>query len=102
MQLTRHAEARANQRGIRWATLEALVELADFAKPIARGKTVLRISRRSLSLFMGEGFNSAALDRLKNLAVVESETGVLITCAHIRGRKAKSYLRRDRRKFWRA
>lgn len=102
MQLTRHAEARANQRGIRQANLEALLDLADFAKPVARGLTVFRITRRSLAFAASEGVDVVTLERMKNLAVVQSDDGAIITCVHAQGRGSTSYLRRDRRKFWKA
>lgn len=101
MQLSRHAEARSNQRGISQASLLALMEIADFAKPVARGLTVLRATGRSLAFAAGDGFDPATIASLRKLIVVQAEDGTLVTCAHLHGRKAKSYLRRERRKFWR-
>lgn len=102
MHLSRHAEARANQRGIRQASLETLLDLADFAKPVARGLTVLRASNRSLAFALSEGIDPSTVARLRKLAIVQADDGTLVTCAHIHGRKAKGYLCRDRRKSWRA
>jgi hypothetical protein len=77
------------------------MDLADFAKPVSRGASVLRITRRSLAFAAGEGVDAATVSRLKNLAVVQADDGAVITCTHLQGAKSKSYLRRDRRKFWR-
>lgn len=99
---SKHANVRANQRGIRPASIEALLELADIATPVARGLTVMRISRRSLAFAASEGLGQSMLEQLKKLAVVQAEDGTLVTCARVHGSKSKAYLRRDRHKFWRA
>jgi hypothetical protein len=79
-----------------------IFDLADVAKPVARGLTVLRVSRRSLACAAEQGIDTATVARLRKLAVVLAQDGTLVTCTHIHGGKAKSYLRSDRRKFWRA
>jgi hypothetical protein len=93
--LTRHAQARACQRGIPHHVLEAMLMHADFEAPVGDGCTVLRITRRQLQdrdLRAGLG---ATADRLSSLAViVADETGEIVTVMHDHGRAGGRRYRR--------
>ena len=67
MHLSRHAQLRADQRGIFLANLEAPFNLADLAKVAARGLTVLRVSRRSLAYAAEQSIDTATVARLRKL-----------------------------------
>lgn len=99
--LTKHAQMRMQQRGVKDLRMEILRNLADLELPVGRGLHAMRLSQRALSEARAQGLSAQEADRLQRMVLVESADGALVTVAHLHGGKAKAYTRRDRRKFWR-
>jgi hypothetical protein len=87
--LSRHAQVRANQRGVTHRAINDLIAHADIERPVGDGCTVLRISRRRLddpSVRAELGSNG---DKLASLAVIwNGDRGQVVTLLidHGRGR----------------
>lgn len=98
--ITKHATARANQRGVPHRRLEALLAVADLEVAVGRGLHARRASRRALLEAIADGLPPALAGHLSNLAVVEADNGSVVTVAHIHGRAGQHYKRRTR-SHWR-
>ncbi|MGH7020861.1 MAG: hypothetical protein ACREEY_13315 [Brevundimonas sp.] len=84
--LTRHAEARANQRGVQQDVIEAILHHADVDVPVGGGCSALRLSKRRLKDAALRKRLGSQLDRLAGIAVVCSdETGEIVTVLHDHG-----------------
>jgi hypothetical protein len=68
--MSRHAEIRANQRGVTHAMIETLIAHADVETPVGRGCTALRISRRQLQDRELRQSLGSKCDRLASLALI--------------------------------
>jgi hypothetical protein len=99
--LTRHAERRCQQRGFRSVQLTAFREIADLCVPVGRGLSALRCSRDALREAVSDGMAPADADRFAGRVMILADDGAVVTVAHLHGRKAWTYRRRDRRPFWR-
>ena len=97
---TKHATTRSQQRGFGRDQVERLIELADLVTPVSRGAAALRVSRSAIAEAVAEGLCSKAAARLAGRVAVLADDGAIVTVAHLCGRKAKAYKRRDRRPFW--
>lgn len=84
--LTRHATIRAQQRGVPYEVLDALILHADMEAPVGSGCTVLRFSRERLRDRDLRASLGATADRLGSLAVVLcDDTGDVVTVLHDHG-----------------
>ena len=92
--LSRHAQMRANQRGVPNNLLDVIMAYADVDAPVGGNCTVIRISRARL---LDQDVRQAAganIDRLKSLALVWSETsGQVVTVLHEAGQAGRRYRR---------
>ena len=86
--LTKHAEQRAQQRGIKWETIELILRYADTAINVGSGDLSLRISPTEFSRLRKEGHPVSLLEKCKNVVViVGSMEPVVITVLHDHGSK---------------
>ncbi len=97
--ITRHAQARANQRGIDGTRLNLLLSHADIIVPVDRNMCASRLSRQAQSEALQAGFSPADVERSGRFAVVEADDGAIVTVAAVHGPKARHYKRRTRR-YW--
>ena len=94
---TKHAVTRSQQRGFGRMQVETLCQLADLFTPVARGADAFRVSRKALAEAVAEGLCRKDADRLSGRVAVVADDGSIVTLAHLAGRKARAYKRRDRR-----
>lgn len=93
--LSRHADVRANQRGVTYEMLDALIAFADFEVPVRGGCTVLRLSRERLDDRELRATLGPLADRLRFLAiVVADDSGSVVTVLHDHGRSQGRRYRR--------
>jgi hypothetical protein len=97
--LTRHAEIRANQRGVTISRLASLLSFADIDVAVGRQLYARRVSRCALAEAIQEGLSPSEGERISRIAVIEGDNGAIVTVAAVYGRKGRHYRRRMRR-FW--
>lgn len=78
--LSKHARRRASQRGIRYAHIRLMRELADCEVPAGAGCSKLTLSTAGHSALVSEGFPPKEADRLKRLTLILSNSDKIITC----------------------
>ena len=87
--LTRHAEQRSQQRGIRAEAMEVL--LIHGASTISRGREVVYMDqsarRRARTALGRTGY--AQIERALDAYLVVGDDGVIVTCAHRGTRKLR-------------
>lgn len=84
--LTQHAQARAGQRGLPHAVIDALLAYADVEVPVGGGCTCLRCSREALRAAELRGLIGPLADRLKDLgAIVADDDGQIVTFLRVSG-----------------
>lgn len=93
--MSRHAETRANQRGVTSAMIDALLDHADFEMSAGRGCSVLRVSKEWLKDKELRRKLGGSADRLGKLALVWSEDAgeVVTVLRHHAGAKGRRYRR---------
>jgi len=93
--LTHHASTRANQRGVTYQMLDALIAHADVEASVGGGCTVLRLSRERLKDRDLRASLGAYADRIGSLAVIlANDTGKVVTVMRDHGRAAGRRYRR--------
>ena len=92
--MTHHAEARANQRGIPYSLVEAVLDPADFEVPVGDGCPVYRISKGRLNDRDTRRQLGNLLDRAGKVAGICSHDGAVVTAMHDWGCQARRYRRR--------
>ena len=100
-ELTRHAEVRANQRGITKRRLESLLSIADIDVAVGRHLHARRASRSAIAEAIQEGLSPSDAERLSRIALIQADDGAIVTVAPVHGRKGRHYRRRLHR-FWEA
>lgn len=73
-----HALRRANQRGIRGALVQAILDCADVEAPVGSGCTSLRISRRALGEEDVRRRLGSLVDQAARTAVLWSAEGATV------------------------
>ena len=97
LDLSRHADLRANQRGVTHEMLHALIAYADIEAPVGKGCTVLRLSRGRLEDRALRSALGTMADRLRSLAiVVAGDGGTVVTVVHDHGKSGGRPYRRGR------
>ena len=86
--LSKHAIARAKQRGVTHQMIKDLIANADVEEPVGRGCTVLRLSRRRLQDQSVRAALGARADQLQSVALIWSEDGEVVTVLHDHGSRA--------------
>lgn len=77
--LTRHAEARMNQRGVTMETLRRALDWHDRAVPVGEGCSALSLSPQRERALREAGVAPALLDRVRPLVVLLAENGAVVT-----------------------
>ncbi|MBB5730612.1 hypothetical protein [Sphingomonas prati] len=98
--MTRHANRRARQRGMRHVQIEQLFLLSDLASQVDRHLCAFRVSREALREAVADGLPPSEAERLAGRALLLTDSGTVVTLAHLHGGKAQMYRRRDRRPYW--
>ncbi|MDW8414656.1 MAG: hypothetical protein RMK78_04195 [Thermaurantiacus sp.] len=98
--LSRHAQARARQRGVSDELLAWIDRLADVEIRVGRNLVARWVSARALWVARRRGLAPAVLERLQGLVVVEADDGTIVTVGHL-GRRHSPWRRRKRPRFWR-
>ena len=98
-ELTRHAQVRANQRGVTKHRLASLLRFADIDVAVGRHLHARRVSRCGIAVAIQEGLAPSDAERLSRIAVIVADDGAVVTVAPVYGCKGRHYGRRMRR-FW--
>jgi len=98
-EISRHARARANQRGVTNRRLAQLISYADVIVSVGHNLSACHLSRRAVEAAIHDGLPPSQIERLSRLAIIEADDGTIVTVAAIHGRKGRHYKRRMRR-FW--
>ena len=80
--LTKHAAARANQRGVTHQMIRDVLEHADIEKPVGDGCTLVRISRHSLEDRSLRASLGSRADQLQSLALICGDDGAIVSVLH--------------------
>ena len=89
---TKHGLARAQQRGIKPDLIETLLGWGDEV-PVGGGAVSIALGSTGAEELLAEGVLPARVDRLRDLAVVVSRDGDIVTCMVLRksGRGKRRY-----------
>ena len=91
---TSHAEARVRQRGIRHDALDVLLDRHDTLLFAGAGRVSVALSRRGGAGLVAEGYPPGTVEAARRLvAVVEDDTGTVVTVLWCRGREARRHRR---------
>jgi hypothetical protein len=90
--LTRHAERRAQQRGISLQTIEWVLAVADILCHAGEGCISYRVSRRALSNLRQEGVAAQLIERAAGIVVlVQPQNREIVTVLHDLPHKGRRY-----------
>jgi len=89
--MTHHAEVRANQRGIRYSLIDAVLDLADLEIPVGDGCMAYRISKERLAERDVRHKLGGHLDRAGKVAVICGDDGAVVTVMHDWGCQGRRY-----------
>jgi hypothetical protein len=100
-QMSMHANARMQQRGIPFRSLELILENADRYEFVGSGCKEQWISRKRLKALRNLNVNQRLIERAAGVAIVVSEDGVVVTVYHktVRGRRKKNKQHACQRRF---
>ena len=93
MNLSRHAEKRVAQRGIRKELLALMMAEHDVDANLGGGCSALRVSRRRIRDLLEEGHPPKTIERLKRLIVLDGDAGAVVTIMHYYGTRGRRYRR---------
>jgi hypothetical protein len=86
--MTRHAQQRLRQRGVRAETLEILIDYADVEIPAKQGCRFLRLSNKAAGALMSGGQHAAQdVDKAKHLLVLVNDAGQVVTLIKVDPRR---------------
>lgn len=92
--LCQHGQARAQQRGIRFRTIDFILEEADIDLHAGDGCSAYRLSKAALSEHLRSGDAVTTVERARDLVViVEEASGEIVTVLHDIGRRGRRYRR---------
>jgi hypothetical protein len=91
MNLTRHAIARGQQRGIAYSQFDAVLKHADRETPRGGGRIAVWISKKELQRIGPKTPEGVPTDRLRRLIVIQGDDGIPVTA--FRNDRAGSYRR---------
>ncbi len=90
--MSRHAEIRAQQRGIRARVRELILVHHDHARPLGGGCRSIFISRRRAARLRANGLEPALLEAAIGVVLVVSADGRrVVTVLHASGARARRY-----------
>ncbi len=84
LQLSKHATARCQQRGLRPQDVMAIGRHADICIPRGNGVELVRISRTKLSKMGNRTPEGVSVERLKNTCLLLAVDNTVITAIHPR------------------
>jgi hypothetical protein len=91
LSLTQHVTARAQQRGITPAQVDAVVRYADSERPRGGGCVSIWISRRALRRFGRSTPEGVSIDRLLGVTLLQGSDDTCVTV--FRDSRSKAYRR---------
>jgi hypothetical protein len=81
--MTRHAQCRSQQRGVRPEVLSFVISQADVWLYANGGLEIVRLSRKRLRQLSREGIDTSLIERATNVVVIyEPENGSVVTVLH--------------------
>lgn len=83
--LTKHAEIRCRQRGVRYAVVQTVLKYSDIEMPSYAGCKRLQLSRKAIDSMLAEGMSVAEADAAKKLALIVDKTDRVITVIKVAG-----------------
>jgi hypothetical protein len=83
--LTRHAEIRCRQRGVRYAVVHTVLKYSDIETPSHSGCKRLQLSHKAIDSMLAEGMSVAQADAAKKLALIVDEADRVITVIKVAG-----------------
>jgi hypothetical protein len=91
IRLSRHAEARLQQRGITGEVADLVRAHADIELAVGRGCTELRLSDRAMLALLADGTPARLVDKARDVAVIVSEgETVLVTAMRVDRRRRRT------------
>lgn len=94
IKLSKHAEARAQQRGIRRDIIDFILEHADRSLHAGEGLRSVSISRQNQRRLSRNGFDPQIIDRTDGVALlIDPNENCVVTIMRLHGRQARRYLR---------
>lgn len=91
---TQHAEARIQQRGVRFPALALLLQSHDTILHAGAGCVSVAISREAASELIADGHAPGVVEAAKKLvAIVDEDTGAVVTVMHDHGLNGARYRR---------
>ena len=92
--MTRHAEARVQQRGVRMESIEIVLREGDMEFHAGEGLMSLQLSRKRLSQLAANSVTTTTLENAKDVVLlIDYSTLSIVTVMHARGRWAKRHSR---------
>lgn len=91
--LTRHAEIRCQQRGIRREVIDAILNEADRVTPAGSGAHTRHVSRKRCGALVKGGIPPQTVERLASVYVVTAGS-LVVTVFHNHGRQRRRNHRR--------
>lgn len=89
--MTHHAEVRANQRGIPYLLIDAVLDHADLETPVGDGCVAYMISKDRLNERDVRRKLGGMLDRAGKVAVICGDDGAIVTVMHDWGCQGRRY-----------
>jgi hypothetical protein len=96
MDMSRHAEARMAQRGVRKDVMALLLAEYDVVANVGGGCHALSLSHQRIRDLLDEGHPTSTVESLGRLVVVDGKAGTVVTVLHARGRRGRRYRRSAR------
>jgi hypothetical protein len=93
MLVTRHAQARLQQRGVPRRVLDLVINYGDVAVHAGEGCENISLSREAAISLVEEGFNSDDVRRASGLAALIGREGIATVLRPKRGRRGRGYRR---------
>jgi hypothetical protein len=79
VKMSQHAIRRGKERGINLEMVETLMAWGDETR-VGSGAASLTLSRAAVAELASEGMAPARTDKLRRLAIVVTDDGVVVTC----------------------
>lgn len=89
-----HAEVRAQQRGIRPATIEFVLQHADIDLEAGNGCYSCRLSHRAAAELLRKGAPISEVDKARSVVlIISKDSGEIVTVMHDRNSDGRRYRR---------
>lgn len=91
MTLTRHAQCRVQQRGIRPAIVALILEHSDWEQHVGGGCISLRLSCIQREHLKKTGISAQLIEMTEKVVLVVGQSGQIVTVLHDVGRRGRRY-----------